>query len=292
MDKALLLKRIRNVPLMSARLVEGLFAGNYRSAFRGPGLEFDEVREYTEGDDARAIDWNVSSRMSNPFCKTFREERELTLFLIIDASASLSSGNGNIGKREMVEVMAALFAFAAAHNGDKVGAAFFTNRIEKWVSPGKGRKHAARLVQDMENLRTRGQGSDLGLAIRTFQENQKTRGICIVLSDFRTTSGWHELTLLSRRHDVIAVRVRDKVDLDFPRTGLVELRDPESGRTMHVNGRSERFRQSYRDFWEMQDIYLKREFRKRKIPLINLDTADDPVEQLVAFLRRRKGRIR
>ena len=288
MEKENLFQRIRNLPLVSAKLLEGLFAGNYRSVFRGPGLEFDEVREYTEGDDLRTIDWNVSSRMGSPYAKTFREERELVLSLIFDISASLDQGTGEMSKRDMAMILGAIFAFAAVHNNDRVGGVFFSDRIEKWVPPSKGRKHVASLIQDMESLHAGGYGSELGTALKTVYESLHSRGICVVFSDFRTATGWQEMTLLSRRHDVIAVRVTDRGDAELPIKGSVLLRDPERGNTVRAGGMNRAFRESFSDFWDTQEILFQRECHKRNIQVLNVDTRDDPVAKVLAFFKTRR----
>jgi uncharacterized protein (DUF58 family) len=290
MDTFELFSRIKNLPLASSKLVEGLLTGNYRSVFRGPGLEFDEVREYTEGDDSRFIDWNVSSRMGEPYTKTFREEREMTLFLIVDVSSSLDSGTGRLGKKELVLILSSLLSFAAVHNNDRVGSVFFTEEIEKWVPPRKGKKQVFRLVEDMMNHRPGGRGSDLGLAIRTVYEALKRRGICVVISDFRVGPSWRELTLLAKRHDVIAVKVTDPSEHFFPFTGLVEMTDPETGHDLTAAGNSSRFRKEYKEFWDAYHLFWQRECRRRGIGTLTVSTNDDPVERLLRFFASRRRR--
>ena len=289
-DNLGIFSKVKNLSLVTSRLVEGLFSGNYRSVFKGPGLEFDEVREYVDGDDARNIDWNVSSRMGNPYSKTFKEEREIALFLIVDCSASLQMGSGDKNKRQVSSLVAALLAFAAVHNNDMVGAAFFTDKIEKWVAPKKGQKHVTRLIFDMMNIRPTGNGSDLGLAIRTVYETIKRRGICIILSDFRTSPAWRELTLLSKKHDVIAINISDSMDYSFPKAGFAEIVDPENSATLFSYGVSGNFRQKYRDFWDTYRIYWNREYRKRGINMLTIDTDENPVDKLLAYFKRRRRR--
>ncbi|MFP3959683.1 MAG: DUF58 domain-containing protein [Spirochaetaceae bacterium] len=290
MERARILSRVKQLQLLSHKLVESLLAGNYRSVFKGPGIEFDEVREYVEGDDARLIDWNVSSRMTTAFAKTYREERELTLFLIVDLSGSVSRGLRNEMRREVQSVLFSLLTFAAVQNNDKVGALFFTDRIEHWVTPVKGRKHATRLVEDMIAFEPEGRGSDLSLALRAAGEALKRRGICVVLSDFKTAGYLRELSLLARRHDVIAVRVSDPLDYEYPRTGLVQLEDPETGRTVLASGLSRKFRKQYREYWEVQRLQWRRDCRRRGIATLEVSTEDDPVGRLIEFFRRRKAR--
>ncbi|MBN1649128.1 MAG: DUF58 domain-containing protein [Spirochaetales bacterium] len=288
MQNSNLFSKVKNLSLVTSRLVEGLFSGNYRSVFKGPGLEFDEVREYVEGDDARNIDWNVSSRMDHPYSKTFKEEREIALFLIVDMSASLSMGSGENSKQQIISLVSALLAFAAVHNNDMVGAVFFTDRIEKWVMPKKGQKHVNRLIYDMMNFQPNGNGSDLALAIRTVYESVKRRGICIILSDFRTSPAWRELTLLSRKHDVIAINISDPIDMQFPGAGFIELVDPESLATLFSYGTASRFRKEYHDFWDTYNIYWHKEYRKRGINMLTIGTDENPVEKLLSYFRRRR----
>lgn len=283
--------QLKNIALISRKIVSGLMAGNYRSVFKGPGLEFDEAREYFEGDDARFIDWNVSARMNAPYVKTFREEREMVLFLVQDFSASLFSGTGLVNKRDTAGLIASILSYAAVLNNDQVGAIFFSEIIEKWVSPMKGQKHVTRLISDLLNYQPQGKGSDLGLALGTVYQSLKRRGICIIISDFKTESGWKEMSMLARKHDVIAIKITDPAEKVFPVTGLTELEDSETGHSVYGIGISKRFQRKYHDFWETQELHWKRECRRRGIHTLILNTDDDPVQNLVAFFsRRKKGR--
>lgn len=279
--------RIKNLHLISPKLVEGIFAGNYRSVFKGTGIEFDEVRNYVEGDDIRLIDWNVTSRMGTPYAKNYREERELVMFLLIDVSASMLSGSGAYSKGDMASMLAALLSYAAHYNDDQVGAAFFSDHIERWVPPRKGRTHVNSLIQDMVKMRPEGTTTKLGPAIRTVYETMKRRGICVIISDFRTEEGWRELSILSRKHDVIAIRVYDPSDREFPRTGLIELQDPETGHRVLAMGRNKTFVREYRDFWDAQRVYWQRECARRGIDTLAVATSQDPGEALLRFFNRR-----
>lgn len=290
MDSLQYLSQIRHIPLVSLKLVEGFLAGNYRSVFRGPGLEFDEVREYNQGDDARFIDWHVTSRMGSPYIKTYREERELVLFLAVDNSPSMLSGSGALSRKDTASVIAVLLAHAAILNNDRVGAVFFSGQIDKWVPPLKGKKHISRMIKDMTEIRPGGMGTGLDGAVRTMNESLKRKSICVILSDFRTTQGWKELTLLSKKHDVIAVKIGDPQDQEFPGTGLLYLQDPETGITVPSLGMSKGFRKEHRGFWETQELTWRRECRRRGIDTLSLSTADDPVVKLVEYFNRRKRR--
>lgn len=290
MDTFSLFSRIKNLPLASAKLVEGLLSGNYRSVFRGPGLEFDEVREYHEGDDSRFIDWNVSSRLGVPYMKTFREEREMILFMLIDVSASLQTGTGRMSKQDMAAVVSSLLAFSAVHNNDRVGSVFFSDKIEKWVPPRKGKKQVFRLVEDMMHLPPEGKGSDLAHAIRTVYESLNRRGICVIVSDFRVNPSWREMSLLAKKHDVIAVKITDPSEKVFPFTGLVQLLDPESGARMQAPGGSPKFRHKYREFWDAYHLLWQRECRRRGVDTLTMSTNDDPVVKLMQFFQSRRHR--
>ena len=290
MDSLQLLSRIRNIPLVSARLVEGFLSGNYRSVFRGPGLEFDEVREYSTGDDIRSIDWNVTSRMGSPYVKTFREEREMALLLMIDVSASLQTGSGTYRKADTAAIISALLAHSAVHNNDRVGAVFFSDRIEKWVPPMKGRNHLMRLVQDMASIEPVGRGSDISCAIACVEQSMKRRGICILVSDFRIPPAYRQLSMLAKKHDLIAVKITDPADQKAPETGLMELRDPESGKIINSFGFSSRYRKDFEEFWLADHLFWQRECHRRGIDSLVIDTEEDPAKALLSFFRRRKGK--
>lgn len=280
--------QLRQLQLISNQLVESLLAGNYRSVFKGPGIEFDEVREYVEGDDARLIDWNVSSRLNSAFTKTFREEREMTLFLLIDVSRSLEFGSRERSAREVMLLASALLTLAAVQNNDKVGAALFTDRMEAYVQPSKGRRHAMRVLQTILKTQPAGRGSDLARALRTIGESVKHRGICVILSDFHTAGYQKELSIVARRHDVIAVRIGDPLWRELPDAGAVLVTDPETRETMVLNGRSRRFRFEFEQYWRNQRQQWQRECRRRGVSTLELDTTDDVAARLISFFRRRR----
>ena len=289
MEERRVFRNLHNLHLVSSKLVESLLAGNYRSLFRGPGIEFDEVREYVEGDDIRQIDWNVSSRMSSPYTKIFREERELILFLVVDMSASLSVGSEE-RKRDLSVYISGILAAAAVRNNDRVGAVLFTDRIEKWIPARKGRRHAARLVHDLLVTEPVGRGSDLPAAVRSVLETMKRRGICVIISDFRTPVVWKEMTLLSRRHDVIALMIGDDADEEFPARGLIELQDVESGEVLVAPGYSRRFRRAYHEYSSALEEEWLSALKRRKIEFLKINTGEDPAPLLINFFRRRSRR--
>lgn len=290
MDNRDLSKRVKNLHLISGKLVESFFAGNYRSVFKGPGLEFDEVREYIAGDDTRFIDWNVSSRMGAPYTKTFREEREVVLQVLIDISASLSRGAGSVSKQETAGMIFALLAFAAVANNDRVGSLLFSDRIEKSVPPMKGKKHVLKQISTVLSAEAEGIGSDLALAFRSAAEMMKRRGICVILSDFRSAEFWNQLTVLSSKHDVIAIRITDPVDRKYPVSGLVQLQDPETGESILGFGQSKKFREEYAEFWEIERLNWINGCRRIGVDTLEISTEDDVAVKLMEYFNRRNKR--
>jgi uncharacterized protein (DUF58 family) len=281
-------RRVRQIELVAAKLVDQLLGGRYRSIFRGQGIEFDEVREYVAGDDVRAIDWNVTSRMGLPHTKIFREEREIILFNVVDISASLYAGSGEIGKNEYAAHVFAILSLAAVKNNDRVGAAFFSDRIEKWIPPGKGRKHILSLIHELLKTTPRGTGSDLDLALKGVYRNLKRRGICFIISDFRTEGYWDSLSLLARKHDCVAVKIVDPADTVFPRVGVMELEDPETGEVLFADGRSASFRHSYERYWREKQAAWEAGCARRGVETLTLNTSDDPGVEILRFFRRRR----
>ncbi len=290
MDGTGFFKKVKQIELVSKKLVEELLAGNYRSIFRGMGIEFDEVRDYVLGDDARLIDWNVTSRMGSPFTKTFREERELSMFLIVDISSSVAKGSGNVSKSEIILIVFAIFAVSAIKNNDMVGSLFFSDIIERWVAPAKGKKHVLRLIHDLYTIQAKGSGTELCRALRTVSESLKRRGICVIISDFKTDNYWNELTYLSRKHDVIAVRIFDPADYNFPRLGMIELEDPESGKTVLSEGISRKYVREYNNFWKEQHLNWLKKCNKMGVETLEISTSEEPSLKLVQFFQIRKKR--
>ena len=282
--------RARRLGLVARQVVASLQAGGQRSVFRGEGMEFDEVREYAVGDDARLIDWNVTSRMGSPFTKVFREQRELNLVLVVDVSRSLLSGDG--GRRELAAWIVAILAHAVQLTGDPVSCYLFSDRRERWLPARRGRGHPARLAGEVLAIEPRGRGSDLAAALRAVAALLHRRATCILVSDFKTTGFWPQLALLRRRHEVVAVRVGDPGDREFPAAGGVELQDPETGRVTWTAGRSRRFRAAYRAYWEEHLGELRAGCSGHGVDLLEIEVGEDPGAALAAFFLRRRGRNR
>ena len=276
--------------LGAGQLVASLRSGSYRSVFRGQGMEFDEVREYSTGDDVRMIDWNVTSRMGSAFTKIFREERELNLVLLVDVSASVMAASA--AQRDLVAWIVAILALAVERTGDLVSAYLFSDRQERWLPARRGRDHVHGLINDVIDIQPHGRGSDLALALRTVSEMLHRRRTCVLISDFKTAGFWPQLTILRRHHEVVAVRVADPRDTEFPRTGGLELQDPESGRVIYAAGRSRRFRDAYREYWTEHFRQFREGCRQRNVDLLEITTGDDPGAALADFFRRKSRRRR
>lgn len=281
--------RVRLLHLRSRKLVESLFAGNYHSVFKGPGLEFDEVREYEYGDDVRFIDWNVSSRMGSPYSKVFREERELTLFMVVDVSASLTLGDSQHSKRDTAGSLFALLSLAALANNDKVGSLLFTDKVERLVAPTGGLHSVLRQVKDVLGYNARGRGSNLGDALISTAQTLRRRSIIVIISDFRTVDYHKPLKLLARKHDVIAIRITDPLDKKLPHLGLVELEDPESGESFTTWGRSTSMNQNYAEFWNEQHLNWIDICRSAGADILEVSSHEEPADSLLSFFHRRRG---
>lgn len=280
--------RLNKLYLVSRRLVEELLSGSYRSVFRGPGLEFSGVREYSLQDDARMIDWNVTARCGNPYARIYREERELVLFFVVDVSASLFYTPSIHKRQELEQMVLALLSFCAIQNNDKVGAVFYSDQIEKWIPPRKGKRHTFRLINDLLGWQPPGRGSDLARALKTVAGQLKKRAILFILSDFKMGGYAKELALVARKHDVIAVRLYEDLDEGFPIKGWVRLQDPETDNQIPGGGFSRTFQDAYteyRSFWRR--IWL-RECGRSGIDTLEVAGHEDPGLRLIQFFQKRR----
>jgi uncharacterized protein (DUF58 family) len=287
-----LLKKIRRIEIKTAHVVNEALAGQYHSAFRGRGMEFEEVRRYQVGDDVRTIDWNVSARYGEPFVKVFREERELTVVLVVDMSRSDQFGTNRQRKRELIAELGATLAFSAIKNNDKVGLLLFTDRVEKFVPPRKGSSHVLRVIRELLAFESAGRGTDIAGAIDHLNRILRRRAVVFVISDFQDAGFERSLAVARRRHDVIPVRVRDRREREMPRMGLVELEDAETGERIVVDTSSRRWRETYARLAEMEDEGLRRSLRRLKLEVIPVETGRPFVEPLIRFFQAREGRRR
>jgi len=286
LDRATFAK-IRRIQIRTRVILESGIGGAYHAVFKGRGMEFAEVREYQPGDDARTIDWNVTARMGTPYVKKFVEERDLTLLLAVDVSGSQSFGSQFLLKRDYAAELAAVLAFSAVFNHDRVGAVLFSDRIEGYVPPGRGRDHALRIVRDLLAIQPRGRGTDIAGALRFAQRVMKRRGIVAAISDFQGEGYEKGLGVLRRRHDVIAFHLLDPREREFPNAGLVALIDPETGERFVVDASRADVRP------HLASLALRdapETFRRTRVDALTLSTAESYEKPLAAFFKKRERR--
>jgi uncharacterized protein (DUF58 family) len=279
--------KIRRIQIRTRVILESGIGGAYHAVFKGRGMEFAEVREYQAGDDARTIDWNVTARMGTPYVKKFVEERDLTLLIVVDVSGSQSFGSRFLLKRDYAAELAAVLAFSAVLNHDRVGAVLFSDRIEGYVPPGRGRDHALRIVRDLLAVKPRGRGTDIAGALRFAQRVMKRRGIVAAISDFQGEGYDKALGVLRRRHDVIAIQLADPREREFPDLGLVALIDPESGERIVVDAS----RADVRPYLAAAALHDAPEtFRRTRVDALTLSTEESYEKPLGAFFKARERR--
>ncbi|MBT8484086.1 MAG: DUF58 domain-containing protein [Phycisphaerales bacterium] len=285
-----LLKKIRRIEIRTSHLVTDALAGQYHSAFKGRGMEFEEVRPYQIGDDVRSIDWNVTARSGEPFVKVFREERELTVLLVVDLSRSQEFGSVDQLKRELVAEIGATLAFSAIKNNDKIGLVCFTDRVEKFVPPRKGTGHVLRVIRELLAFEPRGRGTDIRGALEHVNRIMRRRAVVFVISDFQDEGYETALRIARRRHDVILVDVADPREEELPAVGLIELRDGETGERCVVDTSSRRWREAVNARRAAARENREKRFRQMKLDCISVRTGASFVDPLVRFFRRREAR--
>lgn len=290
-DPKEILKKIRRIELRTRRLVNSIFAGQYHSVFKGRGMNFEEVREYAPGDEIRSIDWNVTARMNVPYIKKFTEERELTVMLLVDVSASGLFGSIELSKRELAAEVASILAFSAINNNDKVGLLLFTNEVELFIPPKKGRLHTLRLIREMLYFEPKGRGTNLAGALDYMNRVISRRAVVFVISDFMAPDFTKALTVTSRRHDLVAMPVTDPGESDLPDVGIVTLEDAETGAQIDVNTSSRAVRRGLFELNEERMRALDRLLRSRRVDVVPLSTAEDYLIALRAFFDQRERRL-
>lgn len=286
-----ILKKVRLIEIRTRRLVNDLFSGEYHSIFRGRGMEFDEVREYQVGDDVRQIDWNVTARTGTPFIKKFTEERELAVMFLIDASGSQHFGSGRVLKSELAAELTALLSLAAIKNNDKVGMIIFTDKIEKFVPPAKGRKHVLRLIREVLYFKPESKGTNISEALEYFLNVIKRRSVVFLISDFYSRNFERELLLAGRKHDLIAIRLTDPREVKIPPCGLLYLEDAESGKPLWLDTRDAGFRKTFSDNRSKEVDLIEKIFRQNNVDFIDLDTSKSYIEPLIKFFKMREKRF-
>jgi uncharacterized protein (DUF58 family) len=282
------MREVRRIEITTRHLVRDIVAGEYSSAFRGRGVEFAEVREYQPGDDVRTIDWNVTARLGSAYVKRYLEERELSVGFAVDFSGSKRFGSAVRTKGDLATEVCAVLALAAARNNDRVSALFFTDRVERMIPAGKGRRHALRLISELLSFEPAGSGTDLRSPLEYLESVLRRRSVLFVVSDFIATGYQSALGRLARKHDVIAVQLCDARERELPDAGLVTLRDPERGGWRYVDTGSEAVREEFRRRMAQFDVELERGLRERGADLVRLETGQSYAEPLLAFFRQRE----
>ncbi|MBK9118990.1 MAG: DUF58 domain-containing protein [Phycisphaerales bacterium] len=284
------LKKVRRIQIVTTARVNDLFAGQYHSAFKGRGIEFEEVREYQPGDDIRTIDWNVTARTGRPFVKNFREERELTVFLAVDVSASQQFGTRTQLKSELIAELGATLALSAIRNNDKVGLLLFTDRVERFVPARKGARHVLRVIRELLYHEPRSRGTSVAAALDHLNLVLHRRAILFLISDFQSPPFQNALRVARHRHDLIPIVVQDEREASLPAVGFVELCDPETGDLLEVDTRSRRFRQRFAQLAAARRTNLRDEFRRLRIDTLEVRTGESFVPALQSFFHRRGQR--
>jgi len=285
-----ILKQVRRIEISTRGLVNEVFSGEYHSVFKGRGMNFAEVREYQYGDDIRSIDWNVTARNGAPYVKIFDEERELTVMLVVDVSASGDFGSRERMKAEVAVEICALLAFSAIKNNDKVGLVIFSDRIEKFVPPRKGRRHVLRVLRELLYHEPEGRGTDITAALEYVAHVQRKKAVTFLVSDFRDEGFEKALAVAGRRHDLIAVRVEDRRERELPALGYLELEDPETGERVVVDTANPDFRRRFVDRVTRRREALDRELRRSRVDVIDIEAGEPYVRPLMRFFQDRARR--
>lgn len=287
METIELLKKVRKIEIKTRGLSRQVFSGQYHSAFKGRGMAFNEVREYQYGDDIRNIDWNVTARFNHPYVKVFEEERELTVMLLIDVSGSNQFGTINQLKEDMISEIAAVLAFSAINNNDKVGVIFFSEKIEKFIPPKKGTSHILRIIRELIDFTPDQKGTNIAEALRYLRNVIKKRSIAFLISDFNDRGLEDAMTIAGKKHDLVCIRVFDPREQEVPAAGLMRFRDAETGKTFWVDTSSESFQQNFQEWNKQQEKYLKNLFSKAGVDHVEISTAMDYVPPLKKLFRQR-----
>ena len=286
-----ILKKIRALEIKTRGLVETAFDGDYHSVFKGRGMNFEDVREYQPGDEIRAIDWNVTARMGSAFVKKFTEERELTVMLVVDVSASGNFGSTTQSKRELAAEVACLLAFSAIRNNDKVGLLLFTDRVELFIPPKKGRSHTLRIIREILFFEPQGRGTDPGLALDYLNKIVTRRAVVFFISDFQAPDFSRALAVSGRRHDFIAIQIQDERERSLPNVGIITLEDAETGEQIEINTADRKTRNVFTDLVTGFEMELSRTLRRNNVDTITLQTGKDYLPPLRSFFKQRERRL-
>ena len=283
-----LLKKVRKIEIKTKGLSKHLFSGEYHSAFKGRGMAFSEVREYQFGDDIRNIDWNVTARLNHPYVKVFEEERELTVMLLVDVSGSNQFGTRKQFKEELLAEVAAILAFSAIQNNDKVGVIFFSNKIEKFISPKKGTTHILRIIRELIDFKPDNTNTDITEALRYFTNVIKKKSTAFLISDFYDNNYEDALKIASKKHDIVAIKITDEKEKTLPDLGLVKIFDPESKKTLWMDTSSKEVQNDFAETYKEHSKYVNEIFRKYGIDNVEISTGQDYVKQLMKLFKQRE----
>ncbi len=288
MEATELLKRIKKIEIKTRGLSSNIFAGEYHSAFKGRGMTFSEVREYQYGDDIRDIDWNVTARHNRPFVKVYEEEREMTVMLLVDVSRSRLFGAVGVEKREMIAEIAATIAFSAIQNNDKIGMLFFSDKIEKFIPPKKGKRHILFLIRELLDFEPTSNGTDISIALRYYTDALKKRCTTFILSDFIDTHDYSKaLSIASGKHDVIALQIYDKRETSLPDVGLMRITDLETGADRWIDTSSKKVRDAVGKWWYDRQQIMTQTMHRSRVDFASVSTDEDYVKTLMALFRKR-----
>jgi uncharacterized protein (DUF58 family) len=285
-----LLKKVRKIEIKTRGLSNQIFSGEYHSAFKGRGMAFSEVREYMPGDDIRNIDWNVTARFNHPFVKIFEEERELTVMLLVDISASGDYGTRRQFKRELITELCAVLSFSAIQNNDKIGVIFFSDKIEKFIPPKKGKSHILRIIRELIDFHPESNGTDIGGALRYFTNMIKKRSISFLISDFQSSNYSDALKIAARKHDLVGIRIYDRREAELPDVGLIRMQDAETGKLMWIDTSKAYTREHYRRSWEQHEKSLEELFARSGVDQVKIATDQNYVQPLINLFKKREKR--
>jgi uncharacterized protein (DUF58 family) len=283
-------KKVRKIEIKTRGLSNQIFAGQYHSSFKGRGMAFSEVREYQYGDDVRNIDWNVTARFNKPFIKVFEEEREMTVMLLIDVSASNQFGTTASFKQDVITEISAVLSFSAIKNNDKVGVIFFSDKIEKFIPPKKGSTHILRIIRELVDFKATSKGTDIAEALKFLTNAIKKRCTAFVLSDFRSPSFIDALKIANNKHDLMAVRVFDKRENQIPNVGLIQVKDAETGDMRWIDTSNNSVRRYYAEEADKLEKYTQESFKKSGVDMAEVNTGQDYVKPLIAMFKKREAR--
>ena len=288
METSELLKKVRQIEIKSRGLSSNIFAGQYHSAFKGRGMAFSEVREYEFGDDIRDIDWNVTARYSKPYVKIYEEERELTVMLLVDVSGSRNFGTRESMKKEVITEIAATLAFSAIQNNDKIGVIFFSDQIEKFIPPKKGRKHILYVIRELIDFEPQEVKTDIAKVLKYLTSAIKKRCTAFVFSDYIDTGDYqHALTIANKKHDMVAIQVFDERETEMPKVGMIKIKDAESGKERYVDTDSRRVREAYLRWWEKRQTEMNDAFKRSRVDSVSIRADDDYVKALIGLFNKR-----